>query len=1245
MRQIIHTTPWVSPNSNGGGTGTSRFSSSSSNNNQQRGGGQNNMGLLSIANQRHSGIDDKPLSSSSRTNINPNNESMDSSFEVLNRIPSSSKLQQQNNNNDDGAIHNQSAASRETSWDAVFDNDSEIVGTTRTRSRSRSRNSSSNGNNNNIHTPASSTVGGRYNPKSVPRPSSAVVTPSPSTKSKTMGRHMQRNYLNRTQQQQQQQQQQPEEMTSISAAAASSSADNSRTTTGGGSRISRLASLFSSRAVVASESLAPVPPSSSPTTATTPPSPPRSESSSGYVGWPGTQDKQGATVVAEPSYEESDISGADRLKGYQQEVQKNVDRELTRWMVSDEYLSEESNSPIKTPRVEHDKIHRLAEDKQQHPSSSSPPSKAHHIDNSGINFIQAHDGHGNEISTTNIVTKPQWNDHNHDDNMSDLSTSYSKSSSAYFDPREVQAIQKGHTKQLFGINQNRLGAATVMRRCQSSSEQEQPLQSRQTPHKQPLQSLTEETLAMKDHFSPPPRNYSNNAATVGFRGLLDRTQDVPNLMDDNASECTSAVSAATSQHYENDNDNDDPKTNQYTSSTSAQPPPSSTYYKYKRGILRQKQHVTTIEENCPTTDDDNNNYHSTRDQVDVVSDIFDGISKASFDSQSMKDEDGEVGILGATSRASMEKINLALLGGGLTTIQTTSDDFANRKTASDFDETLTNSDYDQYGFAKIPALHEMVSAGMSHHDRSLSSQSLLFATLPPQKTILERQNYKYYIEGDSRGQYISDHHHSANTPSHIEDEVEDFDFDEYYIHPEEMQILVKKFRKISRSRYPRLDYEDLEKEEDSTKAFALSEMRSRIMEKDIERGLERRGGTTVVDDIVMTSCNKAALRVRDAIIVAKAWRDGATPQDVINTANLTRRSEHCYCIPRFESTTRGVSKYTWEEVKWVDDNELSQYRCHSIGPRHLKGVEMFTIGDCQSILLKLCNERCQELRDELNDATADQIEAEMLMKEEGETENFDEMMTEAEMTYLTSMEAVKLLSQKLVLAEKAFTLVRSRIEKLVAKYESLLVYFENETESVAPSSVFSYESSCYSETYSFAAAAKQREEETLARKAQRAELSAEVVTRESMLARQEVEAIRKEKENELNNLKVRLADLQSEASVALTEKSHSLVLARNITRTNQANRRSTGSGEGGAGGRDKSRLKIDDIKQRFRDRSAAKFQFASSKRSDDDTPKQTSAYKNNDNEDSFRRTVGEEMFQHLDFYERSLKAVKESNQR
>jgi len=204
-----------------------------------------------------------------------------------------------------------------------------------------------------------------------------------------------------------------------------------------------------------------------------------------------------------------------------------------------------------------------------------------------------------------------------------------------------------------------------------------------------------------------------------------------------------------------------------------------------------------------------------------------------------------------------------------------------------------------------------------------------------------------------------------------------------------------------------------------------------------------------------------------------------------------------------------------------------------------------------------------------------------------------------------------------------------------------LVRFESETESVAPSSVLSFESSCYSENYSFVGA-KESENEALVRRAQRAELRAEVVAREFMLTSQEVKATRIEKEKELHDLKIRLADLQSESSVAFTERDRSVILARAITRSNQTNRCSSGSGGGGEiGGRGNSRLKIEDIKQRFRDRSAANFQFNSGKRLDD-TLKQTSP-NNNDNGNSFHRTVGEEMFQHLDFYERSLKAVKESN--
>jgi hypothetical protein len=776
--------------------------------------------------------------------------------------------------------------------------------------------------------------------------------------------------------------------------------------------------------------------------------------------------------------------------------------------------------------------------------------------------------------------------------------------------------------QIAGVHQNRQAAAAVMRRYQPSSPSGQQ-QQHSTPERakgkrsaeegyttrQPSSPLTEASLAMKDQLEPPHRTF-NASNAFGFRGFLDKTQDVPNLMDDLESDSASAASAATSRHssaisgaYDVQKTN---KGGRYISS-------------FSRPSNRQQQQRVIMEEK---------DAGSSMDRDDADSDVFDGIvgqgrNNANFD-------ETDQGILGATSRAAMEKINLALLGGGLTTIQTTVDDFANRKTASDFDETLTNSDYDQYGFAKIPAFHEMAVAGMSRHDRSLSSQSLMFATPSERaKELIERQRQRdnRMTGSESGSSLFSDHYPTEEWGKKVAG-----DLSKYYVHPEQMKILVKKFRKMSRDRYPQLNYEDLELEEDATTAFALSEMRSRIMEKDIERGLERRGGTTVVDDIVTTPFFKAALRVRDAVIVAKAWRDGATPQDVINTSLLTRRGEMTYYIPRLVSSSRGAAKYTWEEVTWVDDSELSRYRCHSIGPRHLKGAEMFTIGDCQSILLKLCNERCIELRKELNEATARQIEAEEAMNEEGET--FDGVMTVAEMTYLTSMEKVKSISHKLVLAEKAFSLVKDRIEKLVAKYEALLVRFENETESVAPSSVFTYESSCYSDDYSFASA-EEREKEALARRAQRAELRAELAAREALYAKQQAKQVREEKQKELNDLKHRLAELQSESSAAITEREHSVVLARAITANSRNGRLNQNRASAVAGGQI-SRSKIDDVKQRFRDRNAAKIQSSVPTRGE--TPGQSTPPKNNTS--NLYRTVGEEMFQHLDFYERSLKAVE-----
>ena len=286
----------------------------------------------------------------------------------------------------------------------------------------------------------------------------------------------------------------------------------------------------------------------------------------------------------------------------------------------------------------------------------------------------------------------------------------------------------------------------------------------------------------------------------------------------------------------------------------------------------------------------------------------------------------------------------------------------------------------------------------------------------------------------------------------------------------------------------------------------------------------------------------------------------------------------------------------------------------------------------------------KDLRAELNEATARLIEAEEWMKEEADPA--DGMMTEAEMSYLTAMEEVKTVSHKLVIAEKSFNLVRDRIQKLVAKYEALLVKLENENASVTASSVVTYESSYYSEDYS-ASDEEEREKDELARRAQRAELRAEVAAREALLAKQQARIVREDKEREIKTLKARLQELQSESSNAISEREHSMVLARVIA----ANRKIGPSTNAAAPRIDKS--KIDSVKQRFRDRTAAKMLNSSSEISSSYFFSQPNSPPNPVNgstthsreapqreRNSLYRTVGEEMFQHLDFYERSLKAVE-----
>ena len=802
-------------------------------------------------------------------------------------------------------------------------------------------------------------------------------------------------------------------------------------------------------------------------------------------------------------------------------------------------------------------------------------------------------------------------------------TSVSKDSSAYFvaDGNNGSNMPVLDPTSRFGLRSNPEGIASVIRRKHSTDNDAAE-----------VQVPTEEALAAKSRQEPGPRAF--NAMNVrGYPGFINKTRDVPNLMDDADSDSI-ASSKATSMF-----------------SASLNPHGTSGLPGFTGGprVRRKKD-----------TDDD--------------SDVFDGLSNV-----------GET--LGASGHTPTKKSSggsVVMLGGGLSTIQTSSEDYENRKTPSDYDQSMTNSDVDQYGFTETPGFHQMMNAGAGMHDpgrrlhntmnASYNDQvvddrprsSIMVPTRPPRSTVGETESE------------VSALAQSVVTASHFARRQRN-DLSVYRIHQSAGKKLVKSYRRLCRLGRPDETIEDLERDEDSRKAFALSEMRSRVMEKDIERRLERQGGTVPVDDLVLTPYHQSCSRIRDAVIVSKAWRDGASPMDVVNAYRMTRRPELTYFVKRPIQRTPDNSvsimsrsfnnsftvdsadpfyanyrAYTYEPIEWLDDTDFMQMRCPSLGPRSMRGFEMFTIGDCQSILLKLTNEKCMNIRNELNAATARQIDAEDMMKEEGDAG--DGMMTDSEMKYLSAMEEVKTLSKELVIAERAFNLVRERIENLVARYEQLLVRIENE--SIATASVITYEGedeSYYSEgDYSqYSSSAEEYEREMFQRRAQRAELRAELAAREAVMARQEARKIKEEKQREIEILQQRLAELQSESSYAASEKAHSAKVAGAISAAAKASAQQTRSQEGHAAagriGAQPNRPpapvvnntdKINGVKQRFRDRMAHR-KSAGSVTFGSDVGSGPKMRRPAPNVRSLqRRLVGEEMFQHLDFYERSLNAVK-----
>lgn len=794
------------------------------------------------------------------------------------------------------------------------------------------------------------------------------------------------------------------------------SSDSASTTVSGnskrGNRIQRLASLFSSRAVVkpgTKQGLSPLSSRDKKAAAITkspavpqvqqqqkkgtfspmsfvPPSPAHSVSSgSGYVGWPGTQDKRGATVAMPGSYDEGSSVGAPPAVvpstaaaarknnnntmsknnlPYEQELQEAAAREMNRWTGSkrasfDDFSSVGSFTPSPIAPLDprnmdsghfsstSDRDAGAAATEQEnaadyHLAAAVADAKAAAssplIKNSLSAVRYAAAGHGS-VAASEAVSfqdlfpggssqrmsprhEDPWGDEDETSSRVNSAgcTDVSKTSSAYFDAKELSGLgypDLDYKSYNDGRHQEETTAAAVAHR----KRQQESSASSAGPR-----PPTEDALANNDRLQPPHRSFN----APGYRGLIDKTKEVPSLMDDMDSDSMASSKATTT----------------YSASAPAQ---------VRRGHGGGDNESDVFDD------------LSAKD-----SDVFDNLSNvdgrggASPRKPAGKMHYPERIVEETESSGGQEDFKLVLLGGGLTAIQSTKSNFSERQTADDFDDNLTDSDIDQFGFAQIPGFSQMASAGKFSNKNSLEGIHGNLGASPRRDPYGRGAQRDDLIDSEPGSSLFSDPYGGG---SQVDETDRDY-LTDYYIQPSQMKKLVRKYRKLSELINTDLSLADFEKEEDEHKAFAMFEMRSRIMEKDIERGLERRGGTMAVDDVVTTPYNRTAQRIRDAVIVSKAWRDGASPRDVINTALLTRRADHDFFIKRpihgnandSGSAVGGYSissqRYYWEAVKWVDDTDFMQYRCPSLGPRHLRGFEMFTIGDCQSILLKLTNERC-----------------------------------------------------------------------------------------------------------------------------------------------------------------------------------------------------------------------------------------------------------------------------------------------
>ncbi len=428
------------------------------------------------------------------------------------------------------------------------------------------------------------------------------------------------------------------------------------------------------------------------------------------------------------------------------------------------------------------------------------------------------------------------------------------------------------------------------------------------------QPMTEEALRNLDSRTAPPRS----GASMNFRGysgFLDKTKDVPNLMDDESVASTSADTAAFSVDG-----------NRNTAGMGLVLP-SITENSY-RGVV------------CRTSTPSSSNFGSG-------SDVFDGLQ---------------------SSTGSMNQPPTS------SNFDTGSDVFDGVQSSTGSMNKPASSLQDD--FSRLAAMNQRDILSHNKSSRRGPQQQAFSEHPEDQFEQFSTQFNPFSAHRDSGVQHSARSGAEFLDPSldisslHETDSEVDFesipDLSMYYVEPDLVRKMVRAFRKICTSQMEINSSDDnmlsvFESLVDTKKAFALFEMRSRIMETDIDRGLDRRGGTNVVDDIVLTPYFQAAHRVRDAVIVSKAWRDGATPKDVVTAHLLTRRSAKAYYTPRLIERIRRpdnpfYKQYWLEEVRWLDDTDFMLMKCQSLGAGTMKGFEMFTIGDCQSILLKMTSD-------------------------------------------------------------------------------------------------------------------------------------------------------------------------------------------------------------------------------------------------------------------------------------------------